>query len=68
MEKKAEALKPRLTLQLYYQWNMVTALDVVVKTQHIEEGTYKDYHGYHNHEIINAAQGKAWTNSTFMTP
>ena len=32
MEKKAEALKPRLTLPLYYQWNMVTALDVVVKT------------------------------------
>ena len=66
MEKKAEAFKPRLTLQLYYQWNMVTALDVVVKTQHI--GTYKDYQGYHSHEIINAAQGKAWTNSTFMTP
>ena len=32
MEKKAEALKPRLTLQLYYQCNMVTGLDVVVKT------------------------------------
>ena len=30
--EKSEALKPRLTLPLYYQWNMVTALDVVVKT------------------------------------